>query len=218
MSHPVLRIDLISDIVCPWCAVGYAQLAEALKQTNIEPEIHWHPFLLNPHVPREGINWRENIERKYGSSKEESAAIRARMVQAGKEVGFEFNFTEDSRTYNTFEVHQLLHWAHQHALRHPLQQALFSAHFTQNRDLADHEVLADIAAEVGLDRSEALAVLQDQRFAQAVRQEMTQWQQQGIDSVPAFVFEQKYLVNGAQGVENFKNILTQLTDLANKEA
>ena len=212
MSQPLLTIDIVSDIVCPWCAVGYAQLAEALKQTNIEYEIHWHPFLLNPNVPREGINWRENIERKYGSSKEESAAIRTRMIQAGKEVGFQFNFTEDTLTYNTFEVHQLLHWANQHALMHPLKQALFSAHFTHGRDLADHQVLADIAAETGLDRIEALAVLQDQRFAEAVRQEMAQWRQQGIESVPAFVFNQKYLVNGAQGVENFKNLLVQMAN------
>lgn len=212
MSQPLLTIDIVSDIVCPWCAVSYAQLAEALKQTNIEYEIHWHPFLLNPNVPREGINWRENIERKYGSSKEESAAIRTRMIQAGKEVGFEFNFTEDTRTYNTFEVHQLLHWANQHALMHPLKQALFSAHFTHGRDLANHQVLSDIAAETGLDRIEALAVLQDQRFAEAVRQEMAQWRQQGIESVPAFVFNQKYLVNGAQGVENFKNLLVQIVN------
>ncbi|HSP85284.1 MAG TPA: DsbA family oxidoreductase [Psychrobacter sp.] len=208
-----LRIDIVSDVVCPWCAIGYGQLAEALKQTNTEYEIHWHPFELNPDTPSEGLNLREHIAKKYGSSREESDASRARMTEAGREVGFAFNFTEESRTYNTFAMHQLLQWADQQGRTHDLKQALFAAHFTHARDVSNKEVLADIVAEIGLDRSEALTVLADQRFAEDVRKAQQQWRQQGIQSVPSVIFNQKHLVSGAQGVENFKRILQQLAEM-----
>ena len=208
-----LRIDIVSDVVCPWCVVGYRQLAEALKQTNTEYEIHWHPFELNPNMPSEGQNFREHIAEKYGSTKQESDASRARMTEAGSEVGFEFNFSDDMRMHNTFNLHQLLHWAHQQGRMHELKQALFTAHFTNGRNISDHSVLADIASETGLDRSEALAVLEDQRFAKEVRDAEQHWQQQGIQSVPAVIFNERHLVSGAQGVENFTSILQQLADM-----
>lgn len=207
---PALRIDIVSDIVCPWCVVGYRQLAEALKQTHTAHEIHWHPFELNPDMPEEGQNLREHIMEKYGSSQQESDASRIRITEAGAEVGFEFNFTDDTRMHNTFKAHQLLHWAADYGLKHELKQALFAAHFTDNRNISDEEVLADIAEDVGLDREQALAVLADQRYAEVVRTAEQQMQQQGIQSVPAVIFNQRHLVSGAQGVENFKSILNQL--------
>lgn len=215
MTNPQtpLRIDIVSDVVCPWCVIGYRQLAQALEQTNTAYEIHWHPFELNPDMPAEGQNLREHIMEKYGSSKQESDASRARMNEAGSEVGFEFNFTDDTRMHNTFNLHQLLHWADQQGRMHELKQALFAAHFTNNRNISDNTVLADIAAEIGLNRSEALAVLADQRFANEVRTAQQQWRQQGIQSVPSVIFNQKHLVSGAQGVENFKSILQQLSEL-----
>lgn len=213
-SEKPLRIDIVSDVVCPWCVIGYRQLAEALKQTNTKHEIHWHPFELNPDTPSEGRNWREHIAKKYGSSKEESDASRARITEAGAEVGFEFNFTEETQTYNTLDMHQLLHWANGQGRMHDLKQALFAAHFTNAKELSSKEVLADIVAEIGLDRSEALAVLEDQRFAEVVRQAQQHWRQQGIQSVPSVIFNQKHLVSGAQGVENFKGILQHLADMS----
>ncbi len=212
-SKRKLRIDIVSDVVCPWCVIGYRQLATALEQTGTEHEIHWHPFELNPDTPSEGRNWREHIVKKYGSSREESDASRARITKAGAEVGFEFNFTEETQTYNTLDMHQLLHWADQQGRMHDLKQALFAAHFTHARELSNKEVLADIAAEIGLDRSEAAVVLEDQRFAEVVRHAQQHWRQQGIQSVPSVIFNQKHLVSGAQGVENFKSILQQLADL-----
>lgn len=208
-----LRIDIVSDVVCPWCVIGYRQLAKALEQTHTEHEIHWHPFELNPNMPAEGQNLREHIIEKYGSSKAESDASRSRMTEAGNDVGFEFNFHDDTRMHNTFNLHQLLYWADQQGRMHDLKQALFAAHFTDGRDISDKDVLADIAAEVGLDRQEAKAVLEDQRFASAVRAEEQYWQQQGIQSVPAIIFNERHLVSGAQGVENFKSILAQLADM-----
>ncbi len=210
-----LRIDIVSDVVCPWCVVGYKQLDEALKQANTDYEIHWHPFELNPNMPAEGQNMREHIVEKYGSTPEQSDESRARITQAGADVGFDFNFTDDLRMHNTFNLHQLLHWAETQGRRHELKQALFSAHFTEGRNISDKEVLADIAAETELDRSEALAVLEDQRFAQQVREEEQHWQRQGVQSVPAIIFNEQHLVSGAQGVENFSHILKQLADMPN---
>ncbi|SLJ85418.1 DsbA family protein [Psychrobacter sp. DAB_AL43B] len=208
-----LRIDIVSDVVCPWCVVGYKQLAEALKKTNTAHEIHWHPFELNPNMPSEGQNMREHITEKYGSSKAESDASRAQITKVGSDVGFEFNFTDELRMHNTFNLHQLLHWAEQQGRMHELKQALFTAHFTDNRNISDIEVLADIAAEAGLNREEALAVLEDQRFANDVREVEQHWQRQGIQSVPAIIFNEQHLVSGAQGVENYVNILEQLANM-----
>ena len=208
-----LRIDIVSDVVCPWCVVGYRQLAAALEKTNTDHEIHWHPFELNPNMPSEGQNMREHITEKYGSSKAESDASRAQITKVGSDVGFEFNFNDELRMHNTFNLHQILHWAEQQGRMHDLKQALFTAHFTDNRNLSDIKVLSDIAAELGLDGKEALAVLEDQRFANDVREIEQHWQRQGIQSVPAIIFNEQHLVSGAQGIDNYVNILEQLSNM-----
>lgn len=209
-----LRIDIVSDVVCPWCVIGYRQLAEALKQTDTAYDIHWHPFELNPNMPPEGQNLREHIAEKYGTSEEESQESRSRLTAAGSDVGFEFQFTDDMRMHNTFNLHQLLHWANQQGRMHDLKQALFTAHFTSQRNISDNTVLADIAAEIGLDRDEAVLVLEEQRFANEVR-EAEQWsREQGIQAVPAVIFNGRHLVSGAQGVENYKHILKQLAEMS----
>ncbi|MZR30037.1 DsbA family oxidoreductase [Sneathiella litorea] len=210
MTTP-LRIDIVSDVMCPWCIIGYRQLAQALEATATAHDIHWHPFELNPEMPPEGQNTREHIIEKYGSTPEHSAQSRAQMTKLGADLGFDFRFTEDMRMHNTFNAHQMLHWADKQGRKNDLKMALFTAHFTEGRNLSDVTVLADVAGEIGLDRAEALAVLDDQRFASDVRQEQNFWIQQGIRGVPAMVFDQKHLVTGAQGVENYTKILAQLT-------
>ncbi|MEC5209522.1 putative DsbA family dithiol-disulfide isomerase [Psychrobacter sp. PL15] len=212
-SNKPLRIDIVSDVVCPWCIIGYRQLAEALENTNTAHEIHWHPFELNPNMPAEGQNLREHVMEKYGRSAQDSEESRIKMTAAGAEVGFEFQFIDGARIYNTFNLHQLLHWADQQGRRHDLKQALFTAHFTNNRDVSDKATLADIAAEIGLDRAEAQAVLDDQRFAQEVRDSEQRSRERGIQSVPAVIFNDRHLVSGAQGVENYTRILEQLAEI-----
>lgn len=212
-SEQPLQIDIVSDVVCPWCVIGYRQLAEALKRTNTLYEIHWHPFELNPNTPPDGQNLREHIMQKYGSTAEDSKDSRIRMTAAGAEVGFEFQFKDDTRTYNTFNVHQLLHWSDQQGRMHDLKQALFTAHFTNNRNVSDSTVLADIAADIGLDRAEALAVIEDQRFAKDIREAVQRSKEQGIQSVPSVIFKGRHLVSGAQGVENYISILQQLAKM-----
>lgn len=211
MTKP-LRIDIISDVMCPWCIVGYRQLSAALEATGTTHEIHWHPFELNPDMPQEGQNLREHIMQKYGSSLEESEQSRQHLKTLGSDLGFDFQFSDGSRMHNTFNTHQLLHWANIQERMDDLKQALFIAHFTNARDLSDNAVLADIAGEIGLDRTEALAVLDDQRYASQIRQEENFWTKQGIRGVPAVVFDRQHLVTGAQGVDTFNSILTQLAE------
>ncbi len=206
-----LRIDIISDVVCPWCIVGYSQLKQALEATGTAHEIHWHPFELNPEMGPEGQNMGEHITEKYGSTREQSLESRKQLTQLGAGLGFEFNFADDMRMHNTFNAHQLIHWANTQGLGNALEQALFSAHFTHRRDLSDVNVLVEVAREAGLDASEAKAVLDDQRYAEDVRKIESFWIQQGIRGVPAIVFDQKHLVTGAQGTENYTSIVKQLT-------
>ncbi|MEP3334256.1 DsbA family oxidoreductase [Sedimentitalea sp.] len=210
MTTEPLRIDIISDVMCPWCIIGYRQLAKALQKTGTAHEIHWHPFELNPEMPPEGQDGFEHIAEKYGSTRAQSEESRARMTELGADLGFDFRWTEGFRMHNTFNAHQLLHWADEQGRKHDLKQAMFSAHFTDRRNLSDNAVLADIAGEIGLDRDEALAVLTDQRYAQSVRNAEKFWVQQGIQGVPALVLDRKYLVTGAQGVDNYTNILHEL--------
>lgn len=206
-----LRIDIVSDVMCPWCIIGYRQLAQALEASDVAHEVHWHPFELNPEMPPEGQNVREHVAEKYGSTAEQSEQSRQQMTKLGSELGFDFSFTEDMRMHNTFNTHQLLHWADKQGCKNDLKMALFTAHFTDGRDLSDIAVLVDVATEIGLDPTEGLAVLEDQRFASEVRQEQSFWIQQGIRGVPAVVFDRQHLVTGAQGVDNYTNILAQLT-------
>lgn len=206
-----LRIDIVSDVMCPWCIIGYLQLAQALEATGTAHEIHWHPFELNPDMPPEGQDGFEHIAEKYGSTRAQSVENRARMAELGTSLGFSFRWDDSFRMHNTFNAHQLLHWADTQGGKHDLKMALFTAHFTDRRDVSDLAVLADIAAETGLDRSEALAVLQTQSFAPAVRQIEEFWRKQGIQGVPAMIFDQQHLVTGAQGIENYTVILHQLT-------
>ncbi len=211
-SQP-LRIDIVSDVVCPWCIIGYQQLTKALEATGTAHEIHWHPFELNPDMPREGQNLRDHVAEKYGATPEQSEQSRVRMTDIGTEIGFEFRYAEDMRMHNTFNLHQLLHWAGTQDRMHDLKLALFSAHFTHRRDLSDDSVLADVAAEIGLERDEALAVLADQRFAADVRNAEAFWVGQGIRGVPAMIFDGRHLVTGAQGTENYTQMLGQLAEM-----
>lgn len=205
-----LRIDIVSDVMCPWCLIGYRQLAQALHASGTAHEIHWHPFELNPDMPAHGQNLGEHLAEKYGSTPAESEANRQRLSEVGASLGFELRFTPDMRMHNTFNAHQLLHWAEAFGLTDALKQALFAAHFTHQRDLSDPAVLADVAGDVGLSRDDALAVLADQRFAAAVRQAQQGWLNHNIRAVPAMIFNRKHLVSGAQGVDNYARILAQL--------
>lgn len=205
-----IRVDIVSDVVCPWCAIGYYQLAAASLETGIALDIHWHPFELNPQMAEAGENLREHLAAKYGTTREDSIKARARLTALGAELGFTFNYADDMRMYNTFRAHQLLHWAGQGGRKHDLKLALFDAFFTHRKNINDPVVLAQTAEAIGFDRDEATAVLASGEFADAVREQERFWIAQGINGVPAIIFEQTHLATGAQGVANYAAILRQI--------
>ncbi len=203
----LVQIDIVSDVVCPWCIVGYLQLQQALEQTGLTATPRWHPFELNPDMPPEGENLRDHIMRKYGSTPEQSQAARDNLTVLGADLGFEFNFSDDSRMVNTFAAHQLLDLAEGQDRQHELKLALFKAYFTDGLDVSDHDILADLATTVGLNAEGARAVLTSREHAATTREKQQFWTSRGIQGVPAMVFAGKYLVTGAQGAENYANVL-----------
>ena len=214
-----VRIDIVSDVMCPWCAIGYASLSRALQAMagQVEADIHWQPFELNPDMPGEGQNLREHLQQKYGSSAEESKAVRERITSMGEQLGVTFNFTDEQRIVNTFSAHQLLHWAGNSGLQTALKMALFNAYFRDGLDVSRHDVLVDIARDVGLDAQQAHAVLADQRYAAEVRNKEQQWQESGIRSVAAIILDQKYLLTGAQPPEAYVKALSEILFIGDEE-
>ncbi|WP_245572046.1 DsbA family oxidoreductase [Brevundimonas aveniformis] len=219
-----LKIDFVSDVVCPWCAVGLGGLTtalERLKADGITAEIHFQPFELNPQMAPEGENIVEHIGRKYGSTPEQSAQNRAMIRDRAALVGFEMNLGEASRIWNTFDAHRLIHWAGAEPgaggpdeggpeAQARMKRALLSAHFTHNQPLNEAETLVAAAEAAGLDGAEARAVLAEGRFADAVRAEEKLWIRRGINSVPAVVVENKWLISGGQPAEVFEQALRQM--------
>ncbi|MEJ6789004.1 DsbA family oxidoreductase [Brevundimonas sp. BR2-1] len=209
-----LHIDFVSDVVCPWCVVGLGGLETALaklKAEGIEAEVHFQPFELNPQMAPEGENIVEHIGRKYGSTPEQSAANRAMITERAAEAwpGFEMRMGPDSRIWNTFDAHRLLHWAGTvgAAEQRALKAALFTAHFTEGRVMTDAGVLADAAAAAGLDRDKAVEVLADDLYAEEVRAAEDLWRSRGINAVPAVVVEGKWLISGGQPAGVFEEAL-----------
>ncbi|MEX0301987.1 MAG: DsbA family oxidoreductase [Leisingera sp.] len=209
-GSPALRVDIISDVVCPWCAVGYSQLAFAARRAGVALDIHWQPFELNPDMAPEGEDLREHLAAKYGSTAEQSSQVRAQLKDLGEALGFTFRFFDGMRIYNTFQAHQLIEWAEERGMGHEMKQALLQAYFTDGKDVSDLEVLAEAAESLGLDSAEARAALEGGKHADSVRQREAFWVQQGIRGVPAMAFNGRHLVTGAQGVENYASILEQL--------
>lgn len=208
-TRPVVQVDIVSDVVCPWCIVGFRQLDQALTRTGFLANLRWHPFELNPAMPPEGQNLREHITEKYGTTIEQSQQARAQLTALGADLGFTFDFNDDSRMVNTFLAHQLLDWAEEQQLQHPLKMALFEAYFSQGRDVSDPRVLVDVAQSVGLDSAAALQVLESCEHEQSVREKQGFWTSRGISGVPSMVFGGKYLVTGAQGADTYERLLRQ---------
>lgn len=209
-SCPALRVDIVSDVVCPWCAVGYGQLAFAARRAGVELDIHWQPFELNPGMAPEGEDLREHLAAKYGSTAEQSAQVRTQLTELGKPLGFTFRFSGGMRIYNTFQAHQLIEWAEVRRKGHEMKQALLKAYFTDLMDVSDIDVLVAAADSLGLDGQEARSALESGTHADSVRQREAFWTNQGIHGVPAMVFSGRHLVTGAQGVETYASILEQL--------
>lgn len=208
-----LRIDFVSDVVCPWCAIGLASLEQALRQLQgeVAADLHFQPFELDPTMPAGGADVAETLKRKYGMSDAQLAENQARIRDRGAELGFTFDFSARSRTWNTFDAHRLLHWAGVESPMHqlPLKRAVLVANFSEGRDVSDHAVLAELAAGVGLDDARARDVLASGMFADEVRAAERFFQEAGIRSVPAVIIERRLLVSGGQPPEVFVQALRQ---------
>ncbi|WP_338584967.1 DsbA family oxidoreductase [Pseudomonas sp. MAG733B] len=210
MSAP-LKIDFVSDVSCPWCVVGLYGLTKALHilRDEVRAEIRFQPFELNPKMGPEGQNITEHITEKYGSTPEQSQKNREMIRARGAEVGFAFRTDGNSRIYNTFDAHRLLHWAGLEGLQQQLKEALFKAYFSDGGNPSDHAQLVTIAQSVGLDRQRGEAILASEEFATEVREEQL-WLSRGVSSVPTVVFNGQYAVTGGQPVETFVGAIRQI--------
>ncbi|HWW59490.1 MAG TPA: DsbA family oxidoreductase [Sphingopyxis sp.] len=215
---PRLSVDIVSDVMCPWCIIGWLKFRKVMVhfEGRLDFRVQWHPFELNPDMPAEGEDAASHVMRKYGISAEQSRANTGRLAEISGELGFTFNRGPDFRMRNSFDAHRLLTWAG--ALEEPeqdgptgvqtdLKLALFKAHFTDNRDVSDRAVLADIAASVGLDTGRAAAILASGEFGEMVRTEEAYWADQNITGVPAFILGGRMLVPGAQDPEVFVRVI-----------
>ena len=211
---PTLKIDFVSDISCPWCAIGLAALEQALAQTSdvLSAELHFQPFELNPQMPPGGQDITEHLTQKYGSTPEQQAQIRATIAQRGQDVGFSFNAAGRGRIYSTFDAHRLLHWAglETEVKQTALKKALLAACHSQSQSVESHTVLLDAAARAGLDRTRAQVILESDEYAAAVRERESFYTRHGINSVPAVIINERHLISGGQPVAVFEQALRQI--------
>jgi predicted DsbA family dithiol-disulfide isomerase len=209
-----LKIDFVSDVSCPWCAIGLVSLEQALQRLKDEvcAELHFQPFELNPAMPQGGQDIGEYMTQKYRRTPEQQVAVHDAIRERGAEVGFEFRKEGRVRIYNTFNAHRLLHWAgtlgpdRQHALK----KELFKAYFTDGRSPADALVLIDAVAQAGLDPARAAEILEGDEFTSEVRERQKFYQEHGIHAVPAVIVNDRHLIQGGQPPEVFEQALRQI--------
>ena len=215
----LLKIDFVSDVSCPWCAIGLKALDLALARVadDITAELHFQPFELNPEMKPEGQEITEHITQKYGITPQQADANRENIRQRGAQVGFTFSRADQpgggrSRIYNTFDAHRLLHWAglQGHGLQKTLKENLLKAYFTDGQSPASHEVLVKVAGESGLDPARAADLLASDAYAEQVRERESFYLTQGVHSVPAVIINDRHLISGGQPVEVFEQALRQI--------
>jgi predicted DsbA family dithiol-disulfide isomerase len=207
-----IKIDFVSDVVCPWCAVGLASLQQAIERLgdDVAVDLHFQPFELNPQMAAEGEDIDEHITRKYGSTPEQLAQNREAIRARGAALGFTFGTRQ--RIYNTFDAHRLLHWAalQGHDKEVALKHALLRAYFTDGEDVSAPATLARIAAEVGLDADRARQILASDEYADEVRAQERYFMERGIRAVPSVIINDRHLISGGQPVEVFEQALRQI--------
>ncbi len=209
-----LKIDFVSDIACPWCAVGLGALEKALERLDgqVQADLHFQPFELNPQMGPEGQDLGEHLTQKYGSTPEQQAQIRQTISARGAEVGFAFHPGGRGRVYNTFDAHRLLHWAKDQGdgVQRALKKAFLQAYQGRAENISQADVLLAAVAEVGLDVAGARAVLESDDLILAVREKQHFYTQAGIRSVPAVIINDKHLISGGQPVEVFEQALARI--------
>ena len=211
-----MKIDFVSDVSCPWCAIGLNALEQALARLDgeVSAELHFQPFELNPQMPAAGEEIVEHLTRKYGITPAQVEHNSEAIRQRGQAVGFTFGKGKRRRTWNTFDAHRLLHWAGLEGRQRQLKHALLRAYFTDGENPSDHALLARVASEVGLDVRRAQAILASDEYAPEVRERENFYLAQGIHSVPSVIIDDRHLIQGGQPVEEFERALRQLATAA----
>ncbi|MBV4475437.1 DsbA family oxidoreductase [Pseudomonas botevensis] len=207
-----VTIDFVSDVVCPWCALGATALEQAIGNLagEISVELTYKPFELNPDMPAESEPAVQHLMRKYGRSAADVAAGKKMQIERGKAIGFEFDLEKRTHFYNTFDAHRLLLWAAQEGKQVALKKILLRAYFRDGENPSDRPTLARLASEAGLDAARARKVLASDEFASEVRQLQALYRQHGINSVPALILNGTHLVSGSQSVEYYEQMLRQV--------
>jgi len=210
-----IKLDIVSDVVCPWCIIGYKHLEAAINELGLQDrvEIEWQPFELNPDMPEQGENLRAHMLRKYGAKHDDSDKAHANISALGAEYGFEFDYFEEMKMVNTRDAHLLLNFAHNEGLQHQLKQRLFAAFFTEHKDISDRAVLLAEAHSVGLDPAAATLALNDTERRRRVLSQEAQWQQQGVSGVPTVIFNHSSAMAGAHSQGAYKDVLQELAGL-----
>ena len=208
-----MKIDIIVDTICPWCYVGKKRFERALSiRPQLDLQIGWRAFQLNPRMPAEGMDSRDYVSEKFGGM-DRARAVHGSLAQAGAEEGIDFNFSSIERTPNTIHSHRLVRHAAEHGLQTPIISAVFDAYFLDGKDIGEPDILADVAASAGLDREQTLAFLQSGLDTETIVAEDELARRLGVNGVPCFIVNRKYAVSGAQSAE----VLVQVFDLASQD-
>lgn len=207
-----LKIDIVSDVVCPWCTIGYKRLEKAIIELGLEDQvaIEWQPFELNPNMPEEGQNVTEHISEKYGSTLEQQAASKKNMTKIGAELGFKFDYFDEMRMVNTLDTHILLEYAREFNKQTELKMRFTTAFFSERKDVSKRDILKEALLDVGLNAEEGIAKLDNKTARKEINTKQEYWKNLGVNSVPTIVFNRKNAVTGAQPIATFKQILTKL--------
>ena len=208
-----LQIDIVSDIACPWCAIGYARLAQAMEELKDEMAftIEWHAFELNPDPAGDGEPILPALSRKYGRSEDDMRANQSQMMDIARGLGLNFEKLQERHTRNTFDAHRLVKWAGEQGRQTEMKMAFFDAYFGQAQNISDADVLVTCVESIGLDGRQAREILASDRYADAVREDEARYQQAGVSAVPAHIINQKYLVSGAQEPETLVQAFREMS-------
>ncbi|WP_170549163.1 DsbA family oxidoreductase [Ruegeria atlantica] len=205
-----VKLDIMSDPICPWCYIGKTHLDKALAAIPDHPfVIEWHPFQLNPDMPNEGMDRREYLERKFGG-KDGAVRAYAPVVEHAQNAGLSIDFEGMKRTPNTLDAHRVIHWAGIEGKQDAAVNALFDAYFVQGRDIGDHEVLADIADSIGMDAAVVSKLLKSDADREDIRTRDTHSRQMGVNSVPTFIVANQHAVPGAQPPEMWEKVIGEI--------
>lgn len=211
-SNGKIQIDIVSDVVCPWCAIGYKRLSQAIDELDVKDKVFiiWHPFQLNPNMPQEGINANEYLRSKLRLNPQELKQKRESVTKTAKESGFEFNYFEEMKKPNTLYAHVLLDYAKEFNKQTELKIRLQEAYFSERKNIGNKDVLYAELKTVGLNADEAIARLDDEAAIMKVQNEEKYWKRLGVSSIPTMVFDNRIARRGANQVETYKKLLIEL--------